>query len=402
MRNRKIYRFLLWVLLLISILVLTLLAPTLSKPKYLSIDDFMAYWAAGKYNLSGDNPYDPQNKENLQIALGGQISSNYIPQNMLNPPWAVTLVMPFALLDYSISRLAWLLFSIGTILISTRLFWRFYNGPPRKQWLVWLVIILFAPSILILQVGQITSLILLGITLFFYFTITHKNDLAAGAALTLVAIKPQVVFIFLLALLLWVIEQRRWWILIGSIGSVLLLTLVSMMFNQQIIFQYLGMLRISYIPDLATPTIGSYLRFFWFGIDKFWLQFLPTVFGGIWFIYYWSKKHSSWNWLDELPLLLLISLLTSSYSWTYDLVILLPAVLQVTIWILSDWKHWWTLFLAIIFATINMLYLVLHKNLTDFWFGWMTPILLIMYLALRWQHMKKINFRTTQLLSELD
>jgi hypothetical protein len=321
---------------------------------------------------------------------------------MLNPPWAVTFVMPFALLSYSISRLAWLLFSIGTILISTRLFWRFYNGPPRKQWLVWLVIILFAPSILLLQVGQITSLILLGITLFFYFTITHKNDLAAGAALTLVAIKPQVVFIFLLALLFWVIEQRRWRILIGSIVSVLLLTLVSMIFNQQIIFQYLGMLRVSYIPDLATPTIGSYLRFFWFGIDKFWLQFLPTVFGGIWFIYYWSKKHSSWNWLDELPLLLLISLLTSSYSWTYDLVILLPAVLQVTIWILSDWKHWRTLFLAIIFTTINMLYLVLHKNLTDFWFGWMTPILLIMYLAFRWQHMKKINFSTTQLLSELD
>jgi hypothetical protein len=296
---------------------------------------------------------------------------------MLNPPWAVSLVMPFSLLSYPISRLAWLLFSIGTILISARLFWRFYNGPPGKQWLAWLVIILFAPSILVLQVGQITSIILFGITLFLYFTITHKNDFAAGAALALVVIKPQVVYIFLLALLFWVIEQRRWRILIGSIVSILLLTLVSMIFNQQIIIQYLGMLRVSYIPELATPTIGSYLRFFWLGTDKFWLQFLPTIFGGIWFVYYWSKKHRSWNWLDELPLLLLISLLTSSYSWTYDLVILLPAVLQVTIWILSDWKHWWTLLIVIVFSTINVVYLALHKNFTDFWFGWMTRYYLL-------------------------
>lgn len=391
-RHRKKYRVIIWALLIISLLVLVQLAPTLSKPKYLRGDDFMTYWAGGKLNISGENPYDPQKKEALQITLGDEATDDDLISIMLNPPWAVTFVMPFGLLSYPTSRLAWLMFSIGAILLSVQLLWRFYNGPRQQQWIAWVVIVIFAPSILVLRVGQISILILLGVTLFLYFTITHKNDWAAGAALAVIAIKPQVVFIFLLALLFWVIEQRRWKIFISSIVSVILLTLVAMLFNQQIIFQYFGMLRGSYIPDLATPSIGSYLRFFWLGTDKFWLQFLPTIIGGIWFIYYWRKKHRSWNWLDELPLLLLISLLTSSYSWTYDLVILLPAVLQVTIWILSDWKHWWTLLLVIIFTAINVLYLVLHKNYTDFWFGWMTPILLLMYLPLRWQHKKKNKF----------
>jgi hypothetical protein len=158
------------------------------------------------------------------------------------------------------------------------------------------------------------------------------------------------------------------------------------LFNQQIIYQYIGMLQASYIPELATPTIGSYLRFFWLGTDKFWLQFLPSILGGIWIIYYWSKKHRSWNWLDELPILLLVSLITSSYAWTYDLVILIPVIIQASIWILSDWKRRSTLFLVIVFTIINVLYLILHKSLTDFWFIWMAPVLLIMFLYIRWQY----------------
>jgi hypothetical protein len=389
--QRKIYRILLWILLVISLLVLARLATTLSKPKYFSGDDFMTYWAAGKLNLSGENPYDPLKKEALQIELGDQATDEDLISIMLNPPWVVTLVMPFGLLNYPISRLAWLLFSIGSILFSTKLLWKLFNGPPKQQWISWIMIIIFTPSILVLKVGQISTLLLLGITLFLYFTDLHKNDWAAGFAIALVALKPQVITIFLLALLFWIIEQRRWKILVSSITSVLLLTLVASIFNQQIIYQYVAMLKVSYIPDLATPTIGSYLRFFWLGTDKFWLQFLPTIVGIIWFIYYWSKKHKSWNWLEELPLLLLISMLTASYSWTYDLVILLPAILQAAIWILSDWKRWSTIFLFIYFLCINILYLILHKILNDFWFFWMTPAILVWYLLTKKAHISDEN-----------
>jgi Glycosyltransferase family 87 len=384
--QRKKYRILLWILLVVSLVVLAQLAPTLSKPQYFSGDDFMTYWAGGKLILSGENPYDPLKKEALQLELGDQATDEDLISIMLNPPWVVTLVMPFGLLSYPISRLAWLLLSIGSILFCTQILWNLYKGPPKQRWISWIIILLFAPSILVLRVGQISTLLLLGITLFLYFIVLHENDWAAGIAIALISLKPQVIFIFLLALLFWIIEYRRWKILASSIASVLLLTLVALVFNHQIIYQYIAMLNASYIPDLATPTIGSYLRFFWLGTDKFWLQFLPTILGIVWFIYYWNRKHKAWNWLEELPILLLISILTASYSWTYDLVILIPAVLQAAIWLLSDWKRWSTFFLVLYFLCINILYLILHKVLNDFWFFWMAPAILVWYLLIKKTH----------------
>jgi hypothetical protein len=161
-----------------------------------------------------------------------------------------------------------------------------------------------------------------------------------------------------------------------------------MIYNPHIIQQFFGMLQTYQIAEWANPTIGSYLRFFWFGTDKYWLQFLPTLCGGIWFIYYWYRNYKSWNWVNALPILLLVSLVTSSYSWTYDLVILIPAILLAVVWLASDWKRWSTLLLVAIFLGINILDLFLHRSLDDFWFIWMAPALLIWFIVVRWQYPK--------------
>jgi hypothetical protein len=77
-------------------------------------------------------------------------------------------------------------------------------------------------------------LILLGVTLFLYFTISSKNDWAAGASLVLVAIKPQVIYLFLLAILVGdtstTMENPAWrrFICTGAVIS-------AMLFNPRII-----------------------------------------------------------------------------------------------------------------------------------------------------------------------
>ena len=68
--NRKVYQVVAWVLLFVSVFVLIRLAPILNRPEYLSIDDFGLYWAGGKLNISGENPYDPQKIESIKIAAG--------------------------------------------------------------------------------------------------------------------------------------------------------------------------------------------------------------------------------------------------------------------------------------------------------------------------------------------
>ena len=387
-RTKRIYRIVIWILLILGIFILIRLAPTLSSAKYLPSDDFVHFWASGRLNFQNENPYDPQNTERLQIMAGGDPSGTYSISIMLNPPWAISFSMPFGLLNYSISRLLWLIFSIGLILLSSLWLWYIYAGNPKQRWVALLVVFIFAPTISVLEVGQIAPLLLIGLVGFLYFTVVSRNDWLAGVFVSIVSIKPQVTYLFLVALLFWVIQERRWLLVISSSMAVLILTLIAWIFNPHIILQYLGMLQTYQISDWANPTIGAYLRFFWFGTDKFWIQFLPSMIGGMWFIYYWYKHHSSWDWKNELPILLLISQVTALYTWTYDQVILIPAIIQATVWIMYDWKRWFTLFVVISYLSIIFLDLYLHRTLSDFWFVWMAPALLLLYLVIRWQYKK--------------
>jgi hypothetical protein len=384
--NKNIYRVLVWSLLIISVFLLVRLAPILTKSEYLPSDDFIRFWASGKLNIQSQNPYDPQRIELLQIEAGSLASGLSANSIMLNPPWALTLIMPFSFISFQISRLVWLLISALLILISSQLLWRIYSGHPKQRWLALLVVFIFAPTISVLEKGQITTILLLGLVGFLYFTGIERNDWLAGISIALVSIKPQVAFLFWIALLFWVLQQHRWMIPISALITILSLTLIAVLFNPQIVKQYFAMLQTYQLSDWAVPTIGSYLRFFWLGLDKIWLQFLPSILGALWFIYYWYKQHASWNWADKLPIILLVSLLTSPYSWTYDQIILLPAILLAVIWMSSDWHRWSTLFLGIVFLGLNILDLTLHMRLDDFWFIWLAPALFIWFILVHWQY----------------
>ena len=387
-QNNVIYRVIVWILLILCSFILIRIAPTLSNAKYLPSDDFVQFWAGGRLNIHHENPFDLKKIEQLQITAGGEPSGLYTISILLNPPWAITLAMPFGLLYYSISRFSWLISSTLIILLSTLILWRIYNGKPNQRWLALLVVFIFAPTISVLEVGQITIIILFGITGFLYYSIVSRNDWLAGAFLAIASIKPQVAYLFWIALLLWIIHEHRWFLFFSTSLYVFLLLVVTWLFNPHVLEQYFEMLQTYQISEWANPTIGAYLRFFWFGIDKFWLQFLPSIIGCAWIIYYWIRHQRSWNWKDELPILLIISQITSPYSWTYDQVILIPAILQATIWITYDWKRWLTIFVAIYYITISILDLLLHQKLSDFWFIWMAPAFLILYLIIRWQYKK--------------
>ncbi len=385
--KKNIYQISIWVLLVISVLALAYLAPYLYKPAYLPADDFFHFWAGGYQNLHGKNPFDPAAIELLRVKQGFLPNSAWIPI-VLNPPWVVALLMPLGLLNYPLSRVIWLLLSTTFILTSAVILWGIYSGTPKQRWLIILVAFIFAPTISVLEKGQNTPLVLLGLSGFLYFATARRNDWMAGICLYMVTIKPQVMVLFWLALLFWVIQQRRWRILISAGITIFISTSVAMIFNMQLLQQYLVMLRTYRISDLATPTIGAYLRFFWLGVDKFWLQFIPPLIGVCWFIYYWVKNKAAWSWLDKLPLLLLVSLVTAPYTYTYDQVILLPAIVLAVVWLVRGWKSRTVIILAIIFIVLSALDLLLHMKLDDFWFIWMAPALFAWFLAAQYYDQK--------------
>jgi hypothetical protein len=140
------------------------------------------------------------------------------------------------------------------------------------------------------------------------------------------------------------------------------------------------------LTEWATPTIGSYLREL-FGLEKFWLQFLPTLLGIAWFMYYWQQKRKGWSWIDEMPLLILVSLVTNPYSWTYDLVLVLPVIIYVSASMvtksISFRGNKTTIIIIILYFTLNVLNILLHTRYNEFWFGWFAPGLLLIYLLYR-------------------
>ena len=385
--GRLIYRIALLLALAFSLILLWKVnQDILSNPGYIPVDDFGHYWAAGALIARGDNPYDPVLVQQLRDSATGQATSYDTIPIMWTPPWSLILVLPFGLIPYALSRVLWLMVNIAVVLVSADLCWQTYGGSRRWVAWVWIASFSFGATISVLQKGQITPWVFAGIVGFLYSIGNRSQEWRAGIFAALITLKPQLFYLFWPAWLLWSIQNRRWTSLAAGVGVTLAITLPALALNPAVVGQYLQAVLYNTPSDWATPTLGGYLRLV-FGIEKFWLQFVPPVFGLIWFSIYWLRHRRTWNWLKQTPLLLLVSILTAPYAWSYDQVILLPAVLLICLRLANawsgalpgGWRAWQALLLSGSFFAINLLNLFLHRSLDEFWFGWLAPVLLLWY-----------------------
>ena len=376
----KLYRlFLSWIILVI------LLAMTGYQLNYLAktgalINDFAEYWTAGRLNLSGGNPYDPEQLFVLQKEIGWTMPE---PVRMWNPPWTLVLVTPFAILPYSLSAALWVILQSLIVLFSVDLLWQFYGGKSSHRWAAWVFAFCFYPTIYVLKSGQIGAFILLGISGFLHFN-KKKNWWASGIFAALIAIKPQLIYLFWIALLFWAIDRRYWTIFLALGTSGLFATIVPWAINPNLLHQYLYAGGGPHLLDWATPTLGTVLRIL-LGPDKIWLQFMPPLVGFIWFLRHWSTHRRNWDWAKEMPLLLLVSLVSTGFGWGFDQVILLVAVIQVSVWMFYRGRNKDRTWTAASILGIDAL-AVFFSFKTAFWFIWMAPCLLIWYLILHKQY----------------
>jgi hypothetical protein len=349
-------------------------------------DDFVEYWAAGRLNAHGDNPYDgtkllPLEREAGRASIPVDSSGNETPVMMWNPPWTLPVVMPFGLLDARLSQLLWLLVHLGVIVFCADWAWRYYQGPKDYRWLAWALAFTFVPTFMVLRAGQIGPLILLGIVGFLHFERQGRYFLA-GAACVLIAIKPHLVFLFWIALALCSLDARRWSILVGGILTGLAATSIALFCNPSVCQQYWYALTHHPPEEWVSLTLGSILRLL-LGENRFWLQFVPTIPALIWFGWYWRKHRANWNWGQQMPLLVLVSFLTTFYgAWPFDLVILLLPVVQAAVWTVQEPRL--RVPALVVYLAIDLLALALNlAGVTSIWFIWMTPALLVGYLSLR-------------------
>ena len=341
---------------------------------WLQYDDFVEYWAAGSLNLSGGNPYDPEQLLPLQLETGRHFG---VPVMMWNPPWMLLIAMPFSIFSYPVSRVLWILIFIIVMVVSINLTWQLYDGSPKYRWVGWVIGFTFLPYLEALKTGQTGPLLLLGMAGFLFF-MNNKRFWLAGVFLSLLLVKPHILYLVLIAVALWSIYEKQLRVILGTGISLAFATFIVWVANPKVINQYFYAAA-NYPPqDWATPTIGGITRFL-IGTEIFWMQFIPPLIGLLWLGIYWYQHRKTWDWTEHAPLVILVSIFTAAYGWTSDQTVSLIPILQVLILLLPinirNNKH---LYIICSYLLIEIVLLIPFGN--QLWNFWLAPSLLIWYL----------------------
>lgn len=294
-------------------------------------NDFSAFWSAGQLLRRGENPHDVERLLAVETSLGW---SKPFPLVMVNPPWLLIWLFPLFLVDFRIAALVWLGTNLAIVLTASSLLWLIFNSyqATRDFPIAWIAGVTFAPALLALRMGQVSALVLAGVVGFLFF-IQQEQDLLAGASLALTTVKPHTVYLVWGAVIWWTLTQRRWKVLAGC-GIILAISSVAM-----------TALRTDWILDYraamqnlplywATPTIGGALRGF-AGIQTPLVQYLAPAVTGLLTAAYLLYRRPAIVWEHAMSPILLLSVATAAYGWTYDQIVLLVAYLQIVSWLVN-------------------------------------------------------------------
>lgn len=285
--------------------------------------DFITYWAAGHLFLTHGDPYSAAATFAIERAYGWTLPQPYVT---FCPPWTLPLMSVAALLPFHAAKTAWFVLSLLFNAFSAVALWKYFGGEARKAWIAILVCLTFLPMGGAELLGQITPLILASLAAFLLL-VRSRRYFAAGLALYGFGPKPHLLYLVLLAILCWIIQKRAWKILAGAAVSYGTATAAAILFNAN----SLGYFHATFGAAVGISCgIGGALRSV-FGVQHTWLQFLPSVAGAAWFVYYWAKHQRHWDWQKQLPLLLIVSVCTAPYCWYHDFILILPALVAIAV-----------------------------------------------------------------------
>jgi hypothetical protein len=240
------------------------------------------------------------------------------------------------------------------------------------------------PTIISLSLGQLSPILLLGLVAFLW-SLENRRDFVAGTALSLTAVKPQMVALVWVALALWVVANRRWRVMAGAAASLAAASVAVAWINPNVFGQYQHLMATA-PPTLAfeSPNIATILRLM-IGTDGSWPQFIPTALGAVGVVLLWFRRGGTWEWSRELPALVLFSCLLTSYGgWAFDLIVLLIPIVAVAVTIVGSDRRDLVYWGATGFLAISGVAFAMHQaRVPQAAFVWMTPAVLLLVTFLR-------------------
>lgn len=359
-------------------------AQTASAVQSAGVRDFVQYWSASRLLLDGGNPYSPGELLVLQHSAGW---AGELALVMWNPPWTLAFTLPFSLLSFGAAQFAWLFVHLLLILAATQALAKLYGVASDNCRWQWVAALSFVPTVFVLIIGQISPLVFAAMAGFLVLE-RRRKDFAAGAMLAVVAIKPHLLYLFWPALLLWSFRYRRWQVLLGAAISLLFCALLPLYFDPQVYRHYLELYALEGVITpfhWPAPTLRNIFPLL-LGRGDGWLQSLPTLGGLAWLGYYWQRHKAQWQWPEQLPVILLVSVTTSFFAWTYDQVVLLPALIEVAAWLKRSKITWYRSWAVLSYVAVNGLHGTLRFWFAEeFFYFWLAPALTLNYIVYRYE-----------------
>ena len=235
------------------------------------------------------------------------------------PPLVFPILYPFALVQFGVAKILWLLLSIGLVCLSLVLIHGLYPQLTPKR--LTTLAMMFPPILALFVWGQVSVLILAGFLLFLHFE-SRRWDILAGASLSLALIKPHAGFLVWVYLLIFVLAERRWKI---AVGLVLVLAAVFGVFGvlQPAWWEY-------YRASIEQPPL-QYNASTLFGVihKQLFPAYPTTQFAGVMIavplcLLIYARVRPLVEPRQVFPVLLLLSMACAPYGWVYDQIVIFP------------------------------------------------------------------------------
>src|SRR5690349_17376486 len=175
--------------------------------------DCSTFWLVGRLAIHHQSPYDRAALAKLAVSEGYDVSNGQL--SVRTPPWSLWPMAPLGFFEGRWAWGIWIGWSVAALLLGVQWTWQTYGDCGQSKRLFTMLAYCFPPVLACLAAGQFGLLLFLGVAGFLRYY--EERPWMAGALLILPAIKPQLMTAFWLALLLWVLRERRWRILGGSV-----------------------------------------------------------------------------------------------------------------------------------------------------------------------------------------
>jgi hypothetical protein len=330
------------------------------------VDDFAGYWAAGHLFVTGATRYAPDDVLALQRSIGWPLPwANLV----WYAPWSLLLFGLFGALPASIARPSWVAVQMALLFFAVDRLWLNYGGQRSRRWIAMFVTVAFYPTLALAIWHQASALPLLGLVGFLLLA-QRRRDFRAGACLALVALKPQLLYVFWLGLAVWVWQTRRWRIPAGFLSAAAATTALVAVINAPFLSAYLEHLAQRPPNEHIVPTLGGLARLL-LGPQHYWLQFGPAAAGLLWLIRRAARGPDRRDLGLQLPDLVLVSFLCGIFFWTPDLVMLSFCFVPVIVKLAGRPTYAHLKAYAAVFVLLTVTTAVLHEFLDDHWFFWL-------------------------------